>query len=90
MQISRDIVRRWFVGALLVGAVFAGASGCSFIFDFTECEANADCESFDDPGAGEFFMCSPQEKCVVEPERQCRIDSHCDDPQTCKQGVCAD
>jgi hypothetical protein len=35
-------------------------------------------------------MCSADDKCVLEPERQCRTDSHCGPSQSCEQSVCAD
>jgi hypothetical protein len=76
--------------ATLLVSLAAGLSGCSFIFDFTECGADQDCHSFDDPGANEYFMCSAEDKCVLEPERECRTDDHCDASQSCEQGACAD
>lgn len=82
---------RYALAAMLAGALVAGSAGCSYIFDFTECEANADCEQFDSPDEGEFFVCSPDEKCVLEPERECRVDAHCGEAESCDEasGTCS-
>ena len=73
---------------VLVGAL--GLASCSFIFDFTECSVDEDCRSFDNPQEAEFFVCSADNKCVLEPERRCREDAHCDGSQVCQQaeGTC--
>lgn len=87
---SRGKKTRFAVIVLLAGVLLTASTGCSFIFDFTECEANADCEQFDSPDEGEFFVCSPDEKCVLEPERECRVDAHCGDGESCDEasGTC--
>ncbi len=75
----------------LLVALLMGAAGCSFIFDFTECKTNADCQQFDNPAQGEFFMCSQDDKCVLEPERECRADTDCPSGQSCNadSGKCS-
>ncbi len=85
-------MRRFAQILSLAAALALGASGCSFLFDFTECEADGDCQQFDHPAEGEFFVCSADNKCVIEPERQCRTDAHCPDGQTCQQdpGTCSE
>lgn len=64
-------------GYLVVFLVATLAGGCSFIFDFNECESTADCVTFDEPDDGAFFVCSNAKKCVLEVERECREDAHC-------------
>jgi hypothetical protein len=90
--VIRGSIKRYAAAAVMAGALVAGAAGCSFIFDFTECEADADCQQFDSPEAGEFYVCSADDKCVLEPERECRTDAHCADGQTCDvaSGVCGE
>lgn len=73
--------------AALITALLCVAPGCSYIFDFAECESNEECERFDAPEDGEFFVCS-EEKCVLEPQRECREDTHCAAGQTCKNAQC--
>lgn len=72
---------------LLVALSTVGAVGCSFVLDFEECEASEDCRRFEQPDEGEFLVCS-DEKCVVDPQRECRRDSHCDDDRQCQSGEC--
>jgi hypothetical protein len=80
-----------YIAALvLMVALLVSASGCSFILDFAECEVDRDCQTFDDPGAGEFFVCSSDEKCVLEPQRECREDAHCSGEASCEDGQCAE
>jgi hypothetical protein len=72
--------------AICIAAVVGLASGCSFIFDFDECESHADCVQFDKPLQGEFYACSNANKCVLDVERRCRVDSHCaQSGQVCEQ-----
>jgi len=64
-------------GLLFLLSLGALASGCSFIFDFQECETTQECTAFDDAEAKEFFVCSNANKCVLEVERECRQDADC-------------
>lgn len=82
---------KYMTAVVLAAALLASASGCSFIFDFTECDAPADCRQFDDADQGEFYTCSADNKCVLEPQRECRADADCADGQFCESdGTCAE
>lgn len=72
---ARSRTALWGLFSLLLLGALAG--GCSFIFDFQECETTQDCAGFDDAQAGEFFVCSNANKCVLEVERECREDADC-------------
>lgn len=80
---------KYSAAMVLMAALLGGAPGCSFILDFAECEVDQDCRVFEDPGAGEFFVCSSDEKCVLEPQRECREDAHCSGEASCDDGRCA-
>lgn len=75
---------------VLMGVLLVSTPGCSFILDFAECEVDQDCQTFDDPGAGELFVCSSEEKCVLDPQRECREDAHCGGEASCDDGQCAE
>src|SRR5690554_686077 len=69
--------RTALAGLLLLLSLAGLASGCSFIFDFQECDTTEECVAFDDAQAKEFFVCSNANKCVLEVERECREDADC-------------
>lgn len=89
LEVMMHDATRW-ASMIFLGLLLVATPGCSFIFDFTECEANEDCRQFDEPDQEEFFVCSTDNKCVLEPERQCRVDDHCAEGQTCNasEGTC--
>lgn len=54
------------------------AAGCSFVMDFEECTSQAECAGFDSPQDRIYYACSPSNKCVVDDDRECRQDKHCE------------
>lgn len=86
---GQHIHARIILGFAAIMMSFAASAGCSFLFDFDECKAAADCTQFDEAAEQKFFTCSNANKCVLDTSIECRRDAHCTGSgQTCEESKC--
>ena len=82
------VVKRLTIGAFLLAALAAGWSACTMRYDFTECQNDGDCRSFEEPAAGDFLRCGSDNQCVVASGIECREDAHCASGRSCESNRC--
>lgn len=77
-------IQNYIAGTTCFLVAAAALAGCSFRYDFTECEVEADCIPLESEGV--FYTCE-QNECVPA-TISCRDDATCGEDAICQEGKC--